>query len=56
MQKNFTKMQKELEKVVPLEKVINKAKIVENLHTLIKNNGKDFNLSEYEKELANKLI
>ena len=41
---------------MPLENVITKAKVVENLHNLIKNNGKNFNLSKEELELANKLI
>lgn len=56
MEKQYKKIQKELEKIVPLENVINKARVVENLHTIIKNNGKKFNLSREEIELANKLI
>lgn len=56
MQKQYNKIEKELEKITPLESVINKARVVENLHNLIKNNGKNFNLSQEELELANKLI
>ena len=56
MEKQYKKIKKELEKIVPLENVINKARVVENLHTIIKNNGKKFNLSKEEIELANKLI
>lgn len=56
MQKQYTKIEKELEKITPLESTINKARVVENLHNLIKNNGKNFNLSQEELELANKLI
>ena len=56
MQKQYNKIEKELEKIVPLESTINKARVVENLHNLIKNNGKNFNLSQEEIELANKLI
>ena len=56
MQRQYTKIEKELKNIVPLENTINKARVVENLHNLIKNNGKNFNLSNEELELANKLI
>lgn len=56
MEKQYKKIEKELQNVMPLENVINKARVVENLHNLIKNNGKNFNLSNEEIELANKLI
>jgi len=56
MEKQYKKIENELEKIMPLENVINKARVVENLHNLIKNNGKNFNLSKEELELANKLV
>lgn len=56
MDKQYKKIEKQLENVTPLENVINKARQLENLHNLIKNNGKNFNLSKEELELANKLI
>ena len=56
MEKQFNKIEKELKVVMPLENVLNKARIIENLHNLIKNNGQNFNLSKEEIELANKLI
>lgn len=56
MEYQYNKIQEYLEKVVPLEDVLTKARQLENIHTLIKNNGKDFNLTEQEKELANILI
>lgn len=56
MDKIYKKIEKELNNIVPLESVINKAKKIENLHLLIKNNGKNFNLSTQELELANKLV
>lgn len=56
MNKQFKKIEKELETVMPLENVLTKARVVENLHNLIKNNGKNFNLSNEEIELANKLV
>lgn len=56
MEKQYKKIQKELNNVLPLEDVITKARKLENLHELIKNKGGDFNLSKEELELANKLI
>ena len=56
MEKQYKKIEKELQNIMPLENVITKARVVENLHNLIKNNGKKFNLSNEEIELANKLV
>jgi len=56
MEKQYKKIEKELSNVMPLENVITKARKLENLHTLIKNKGGDFNLSKEELELANKLV
>ena len=56
MDKQFKKIEKELEKVLPLENIITKTRQLENIHNLIKNNGKNFNLSQEELELANKLV
>jgi len=56
MEYQYDKIQEYLEKVIPLENVLTKARQLENIHTLIKNNGKNFNLTEQEKELANLLI
>ena len=56
MEKEYKKMEKELQNIVPLESVLNKARQVENLHELIKNNGKNFELSPETLELANKLV
>ena len=51
----YNKIKENLEKIVPLEEVINKARVVENLHELVKNNGKNFHLTQQEKELAEML-
>ena len=58
-EKNFNKMDKEYKKIktelnnlIPLEKVLRKAREIENIHILIQNNGQDFNLSEDQIELA----
>ena len=55
MDKAYKKIEEELKNVIPLEATINAARQIENLHNLIKNNGKNFNLSQYEVDLANKL-
>lgn len=55
MQKEYKKLEKELEKTLPLENTIKEARNIENIHILIKNKG-DFNLSNEELELAQKLI
>ena len=56
MEKEYKKLENELKNLVPLEKTLNEARTLENLHTLIKNNGKNFELSSEEIELANKLV
>ena len=53
--KEYYKMEKELKKLVPIENTINNARYIENIHNLIKNNGKNFDLSSEELELAKKL-
>ena len=55
MEKEYNKIEKNLEKLVPVENTINAARKVEVLHNLIKNNGQNFNLSQEQVELAEKL-
>ncbi len=55
MQREYEKIQKSMKNLVPLEKTINEARTIQNLHKLIKNNGKNFNLTPEELELAEKL-
>ncbi len=52
MEKVYPKIKSILNKVAPLEQTINDGKKIENLHNLIKNNGRNFNLSEEELKLA----
>lgn len=52
MEKEYKKLQRELKETIPLENTIKEARNIENLHTLIKNKGGDFNLSKEEIELA----
>lgn len=61
-EQNFPKMEQEYDKIrnklkdlVPIQETLTKAYQVQNLHNLIKNKGRDFNLSEEEIELARKL-
>ena len=56
MEKEYNKIEKELTNLAPLEKTINQARIIENLHNLIKNNGQDFNLNQEQLALSEKLI
>lgn len=55
MQKEYYKMERELKELVPIENTLKNARYIENIHNLIKNNGKNFKLNEEELELAKKL-
>lgn len=55
MDKIYKKIEKQINKVMPIKNIINDAQIIENLHSLIQNNGGNFNLSEAELELAETL-
>ncbi len=55
MEKEYKKIKTELKNLVPIENTINDARNIETLHDLIKNNGKNFNLTQEEIELAGKL-
>ena len=41
-----------MEKIAPIESVINEANTIKNLHSLIENNGQDFNISNDENEIT----
>lgn len=56
MEKEYNKIEQALNNLAPLEKIINQARVIENLHNLIKNNGQDFNLNQEQLALAEKLI
>lgn len=55
MEKEYKKIQKQIDNLIPIEKTINEVRTIENIHNLIKNNGQDFNLTQYQLELAEKL-
>lgn len=56
MQREYEKIRDKLKELMPIENTLKQARIIENIHTLIKNNGQNFNLSQEQLELANKLI
>lgn len=55
MQREYEKIREKLKVLIPMENTLKQARTIENLHTLIKNNGQDFNLSKEELELVNLL-
>lgn len=55
MEKEYKKIKTEINYLAPIEKMLNEARTIENLHNLIKNNGQDFNLTKEQIELAEKL-
>lgn len=55
MKKTYNKIEKQMKDLVPIKSVLEKVQYVENLQQLIENNGKNFDLSEEELELAKML-
>ena len=55
MTKEYNKIKKQLDNIIPLENILKETREVEVVHNLIKNNGEKFNLSNLEIELAEKL-
>ena len=55
MNREYDKIKKQLNDIAPIEKTINDIKSVEMLHNLIKNNGQNFNLTQEELDLVEKL-
>ena len=55
MQKEYVKIKEKLKELIPLENTLKEARIIENLHNLIKNNRKNFNLSQEQLKLAEML-
>ena len=52
MQREYEKIKEKLKILIPMESTLKEARTIENLHTLIKNNGQDFNLTEEQEKLA----
>lgn len=55
MEKIYKKIERQNKKVIPIKNIVESTQNIENLHNLIKNNNGEFNLSEEELELAQKL-
>lgn len=53
MEKEYKKIKKEVDKILPLENILNNIKKIENINELIKNN-KNFNFDNTYLDLANK--
>lgn len=49
MTKEYDKIEKQLDNLIPLENILKEIRSVESLHNLIKNNGQNFEISELEK-------
>lgn len=56
MEKEIKNVNKYIEKIMPLENLIKEARTIENIHNLIKNNNKNFDINEVELEAANVLV
>ena len=55
MEKEYEKLEEQMQSIAPITKIIDEAKTIEVLHNLIKNNGQDFNLKNEQLELVQKL-
>ena len=55
MEKEYQKIENQIDKIVPIENLIKEIREIELLHNLIKNNGQNFNISDQEKEAIKKL-
>ena len=55
MQKEYKKIKTVLPDILPIENTIKEVRKLENVHLLIKNNGKNFALTNEQLQLANEL-
>ena len=55
MQREYNKIEEKLKELLPIENTLKEARVIENLHNLIKNNGQNFNLTEEQLELSKML-
>ena len=56
MEREYSKIKDKMKEIMPIEKTIMNARIIENLHLIIKNNGHNFNLTQEQIELSKILI
>lgn len=55
MEKEYKKLIKELNNAIPIENIIKETRKIEVLHNLIKNNGKNFDITEEQRKLVENL-
>ena len=55
MTKEMSKIKNQLKNIIPLENTIKEARKAETIHNLIKNNGQNFEITQLESELIEKL-
>lgn len=55
MTKEYNKIKKQIDNVVPLENILKETRKVEVLHDLIKNNGQNFEITNLENQLVDNL-
>ena len=56
MEREYKKIKEQLNNLLPFEITLKQARQIENLHAFIKNNGRNFNLSKEQLELANTFL
>jgi len=55
MEREYQKIREKIKELIPIENTLKEARIIENLHLLIRNNGQNFNLSNEQLELTKML-
>ena len=55
MEKEYRKLIKEMNNAIPIENILKETRKIEVLHNLIKNNGKNFNITEEQRKLVENL-
>lgn len=55
MTKEYNKIEKQINNIIPLENILKETRKVEVLHNLIKNNDQNFEITDLENQLAEKL-
>lgn len=55
MEKEFNVLEKGIDKLVPIENLVKEIRKIENIHNIIKNNGKKFELTNNQLEVASLL-
>jgi len=56
MEREYQKIREKLKQTLPLEETLKKARQIENIHLIIKNNNQNFNLTDDQKKLAEILV